>query len=99
MDITKIIELIIELLLVIATTLIIPWLKEKTDASKRDKILAYVDIAVNAAEQLAKAEGWTGERKKEYVLSYLSQLNMKINYDEVDAMIEAAVINLKKEIA
>lgn len=37
--------------------------------------------------------------KKQYVMDFLSKKNLKINPDELDKMIEAAVLEINKEWA
>lgn len=98
MDITVIIEALITLLVAICTTFLIPWLKQKVEAEKLQKVLNYVDVAVGAAEQLAKVYGWCDEKKKDYVVSYLTHTGIEVEYDVLDAMIENAVILLHNEL-
>ena len=95
-DITPILEAIISLVAVIFTVLVIPYIKSKTTIEQQAEIYAWVQIAVSAAEQLFKGIG-RGEEKKQYVLDWLAARNIKVNADELDAMIESAVFDLNKE--
>lgn len=98
MDITQIVKLIVELLIALATTFLIPWLKDKVEDNRRAKVLTYVNIAVQAAEQISRSEGWGGEAKKSWVIDYLNNLGIVIDIDEINAMIESAVLKLNKEL-
>lgn len=92
MDLTNIIGAVITLIVALLTTFIIPWLKEKYGAAKLQKWQSYVDIAVQAAEQLFDAS--QGEEKKAYVLQYLATKGIKFDAETVDKMIESAVLLL-----
>ena len=96
MDYTQIITATITLITAILTTFIIPWLKEKYSTEKLSKWQAYVDIAVEAAEQLYNAND--GYAKKQYVLEYLSKKGIKFDSDTVDKMIESSVLTLHNEL-
>lgn len=89
-DITGIIEAIISLVGVILTIVVVPYIKTKTTAMQREKAQAWIDIGVNAAEQIFKTTG-VGKKKKEYVINFLKSKG--ITYDEatIDALIEASV--------
>lgn len=96
MDYTNIIGAVITLLTAILTTFIIPWLKEKYGCEKLKKWQAYVNIAVEAAEQLYDVT--EGEEKKAYVVNYLATKGIKFDSDTVDKMIESAVLTLHNEL-
>ena len=97
MDITPIVEAIIALIGTVITVILIPYIKSKTNVEQQKEIYAWVQIAVAAAEQIYKGIG-RGEEKKQYVLDWLNQQGIKVNSDEIDAMIESAVHQLKKEV-
>lgn len=94
MDITMIIEAVFSLVATIAVTVIVPYIKSKTNAEQRENLSAWVKIAVEAAEQLYKGGG-RGAEKKAYVIEWLK--SHSITYDEgaIDAIIESAVFALK----
>lgn len=73
----------------------IPWIKKKTTAAGREQIEAWVNIAVAAAEQLWKGQEKAGEEKKAYVVEFLGERGFSIDTEELDVMIEAAVLHLK----
>ena len=79
----------------IITYIIVPFLKSKTTKEQRDNTVFWVQIAVNAAEQIYKEKG-KGKNKKEYVLEFLNSKGIKITDDQLDALIEATVYELNK---
>ena len=97
MNITSVLEAVIVLALTIITTFIIPWLKTKVDAEKLEKITAWVKIAVQAAEQIYNTTG-AGEAKKQYVLSFLTDKGYVVDENEIDTLIESAVLELKTAV-
>ena len=93
MDITPVVNTLIALIAAIITAFVIPWVKSKTTAAQREEIEAWVRIAVTAAEQIYSGAG-KGKEKKEYVLKFLEEKNLKIDEESVDLMIESAVRNM-----
>lgn len=94
-DITNVVSAVITLLVAVVTTFLIPYLKERVDAEKFEKIKAWVKVAVNAAEMIYTGVG-RGEEKKAYVLDYLNQKGYKLDSATIDNLIESAVLELKK---
>lgn len=95
-DITPILEAIVYLIIAIVGVFVIPYIKSKTTVEQQTEIAAWVKIAVKAAEQLYTGCG-RGEEKKQYVLNWLNERGIKVNTDELDAMIESAVFELNKD--
>ena len=93
---TEIIKCIVELLLAVASAILIPYIKQKVSAAKLEKLIRYADIAVTAAQQIYTPEEW--DIKKKYVQDFLTSKGYDINLTEVDAAIEAAVTRVKKEL-
>jgi len=93
-DITPIVQAVLTLIGVIITAVIVPWIKSKTNEQQQEEIKQWVKIAVAAAEQIFVGQG-RGEEKKQWVLEFLSKYNLKVDLDAIDAMIEAAVWELK----
>ena len=91
-DITEIVEAIIILASAVITTFVVPVLKQKLSAEKRQKLLFWIETAVNAAEQLYGSK--TGQQKKEYVVSFLLSKGIVADIDEVTALIESEVYKL-----
>lgn len=93
---TETINIIIGGVFTIATAIItgvlIPFLKTKYTQEKRREWAKYVEIAVNAAEQMIefKAEGM-GKDKKAYVIDEVKKVFPKIPDDVLNNLIEASV--------
>lgn len=102
MDITNILLCIIAAVAVIFAFVFVPYYRIKMTAEQRERIRKYVIEAVDAAEQLFPAVD--GEKRGKEKLRYVAELlaNKGITFDvddiynEVRAIIEAAVKNLKK---
>lgn len=95
-DITKIVLLIVEILGVVCSAFLIPWLKTKLGTARLNKMLQWVSIGVAAAEQLFTKEQY--QEKKQYVLDFLKEKGYKVDLKEIDAAIEAEVIRLHNEL-
>lgn len=95
-DATNLIEILFTLISICITTFLIPYLKSKTTKQQQEEINSWVKIAVTAAEQIYKGSG-RGQEKKEYVVEWLKQHNIKYDDAKIDAMIEAAVYELKTQ--
>lgn len=92
---TNVVSAVITLLVAVVTTFLIPYLKERVDAEKFEKIKAWVKVAVEAAEMIYTGVG-RGEENKAYVLDYLNQKGYKLDSATIDNLIESAVLELKK---
>ena len=96
MEITIIAKILIELCAAIASLWLIPWLRARLNAEQVSDMLRWVEIAVSAAEQLYDAA--QGNAKKQYVVSFLEERGYRVDEEELDLAIEAAVLRLHKEI-
>lgn len=92
-DVTAIVNAVIALIAAIVTAFVVPWIKSRTTAQQREDLIAWIKIAVSAAEQIYKGEK-RGEEKKQYVLDFLENNGFSIDDDSVNAAIEAAVKQL-----
>lgn len=92
-DITTIIEAILALVAVLITGIIIPYIRKRTTTEQQKEILAWVKIAVTAAEQIYVGSG-RGPEKKMYVIDWLADRNITIDTNKIDAIIESAVYEL-----
>ena len=88
-DITSLVEAVFNVILAIAAVAL-AYFKSKSD--KDAQIDAWVKIAVQAAEQAYKT-GVTYDRKA-YATQVLADKGLKLNWGQVDTMIEAAVNQL-----
>ena len=96
-DLTQIIGIIISLIATIITVFVIPLLKKKLSTENMNNLTTWINIGVKAAEQiLGSGEGIA---KKQYVLNFLKTKGFSIDSEEVDNMIEAAVLELTKTIS
>lgn len=98
-DYTPIFEFIITLISAVISCFLIPTLKRRLSKDKQEQLLYWVNIAVEAAEQLYGSKA--GQQKKEYVVAFLLSKGIVFDVDEVTAMIESEVykLNLKNEKA
>ena len=92
-DITPIVEAFVALLVAVVSGILIPYIRSKTTVQQQQTINGWIRIAVAAAEQIFNGEG-RGEEKKQYVLGFLSDKGFKLDENSLDAMIEAAVLEL-----
>ena len=92
-DITPIVEALFALLAAVVAYILIPYIKSKTTVEQQQTINGWVRIAVAAAEQIYDGEG-RGAEKKQHVIQFLADKGFKLDEDSIDAMIEAAVLEL-----
>lgn len=93
-DLTQVVIALIGLLVLAVSTVLIPYLKQKYNAEQMAQIEFWVDVAVRAAEMVYIGSG-RGAEKKEYVIKFLNSKGFTIDMDSIDAMVEAAVLQLK----
>ena len=84
---------VIVLLGTIITYIVVPYIKTKTTEKQRDNIYFWVQVAVNAAEQIYAEKGM-GMIKKKYVVEYLRNKGINISEEDLNILIEAAVREL-----
>lgn len=94
MDFTPLIQAVISLAAVIITGYLVPMIKSRTTAQQRQDINAWVSIAVSAMEQIYN-QGGQGDKKKQAVREFLRAKGIAYDEATLDAMIEAAVYQLK----
>lgn len=86
---------LIALIGAIITYVIVPYIKSRTTEKQRDDVKFWVQIAVNAAEQVYKEKG-QGNIRRQYVLNFLSKKGVDITSEQLDVLIESAVYELNK---
>lgn len=96
-NVTPIVEAVFALIGVVVTAIIIPYIRSKTTSDQQAQINAWVAIAVTAAEQIYVGSG-RGAEKKKYVVNWLKAHNITVDTLKLDAMIEAAVYDLKNGV-
>lgn len=87
----EVILLIAEFLIRLFVIVALPMLYKLVKKYKLEKT---IQNAVWAAEQLFKKNDQTGEKRKEYVINYLSNKGVKLTIEDLDVLIEAAVREL-----
>lgn len=92
-NLTEIIVALIGLLGLIITGVLVPYIRSKTTAEQRENIYTIVLLAVQAAEQIFFKPG-EGEKKKQFVIDYLSSRGIKLTIEDLNILIEAAVKEL-----
>ena len=92
-DITPIVEAILALVAVVITSIVIPYIKKRTTTEQQKELVAWVKIAVTAAEQIYVGSG-RGPEKKLYVVEWLADRNITVDTNQIDALIESAVYEL-----
>lgn len=101
-DITYVVTAIVELIGAILVVTVVPvlkdWLNQRFNQEELAGMEKAIDIAVKAAEQIYKNVPKSGNMKKDYVLGVLMEQGYTINTEEVNAMIEAKVIELYGEV-
>lgn len=97
---TDIVLAVIGLLSAIVTGILIPYIRSKTTKEKRENIYTIVKFAVQAAEQIFLRPG-EGQKKKQFVIDYLSDRGIKLSMEDLNILIESAVkeLNLIQEKA
>lgn len=96
-DLTALVQAVIALIGALISAFVIPWLKRKISAEKLAEVSTWVEIAIEAAEQLYEGSG-RGAEKKEYVIQFLQQKGYTVDMAAIENMIEAAVYNLPPKL-
>ena len=95
-DLTPILKAVLTFCITMVTLVVLPLLNQKLGRARTETLLTWVGVFVNAAEQIFRGTGM-GEAKKAYVLQMLNEKGYDVELDEIDALIEAAVLELKRE--
>lgn len=85
-DLTQIVIALIGVLATLITAYVIPWIKKHTTVKQQESISFWLDIAVNAAEQIYSSG--QGEQKWNYVVDYLSKNGIKIDETAIEAYVQ-----------
>lgn len=95
-DLTNIVEAVIALAVAIITAFVLPWIKGRTTAQEREELLAWVDIAVAAAQQLFHDQ--EGHVRLNYALEFLADKGYKADDLAIREAVEAAVLKLHQQL-
>lgn len=96
-DLTQIAAAFISLTVLLVSTFLIPLIKAKHSNEEIQRAVVYATIGVQAAEQLFKETGM-GAQKKAYVEKFLADHGFTLDQDQVDVLIESAVLELKNKL-
>ena len=94
-DLTPIITAVLTLIFSLITAFLIPYIKTKVSAEQFATIKLWVQVAVQAAEMLYVGSG-RGAEKKKYVIEFLNSKGFTLNAEEIENLIESAVLELKQ---
>ena len=89
-------KLLIMITVLVLTRFVVPWLKAKTENETMQAVLDWTVQAVLAAEQAHQAQ--TGAERKyivtEFIKNILIQKNISLSDEELNTLIEAAVMQM-----
>ena len=94
-DLTPIITAVLTLIISLISAFLIPYIKAKTTDGYLNTNELCMQVAVQAAEMLYVGSG-RGEEKKKYVMDFLNSKGFTLNTEEIDNLIESAVLELKQ---
>ena len=93
MDITVILELVVKLIFAVITIFLLPKLKalisEKVAESDQKKIIRWVELAVQAAEEAERAGLIDKKAKYTYALNFLEKRGVTFDPDTMQALIDS----------
>lgn len=93
MDITVILELVVKLIFAVITIFLLPKLKalisEKVAESDQRKIIRWVELAVQAAEEAERAGLIDKKAKYTYALNFLEKRGVTFDPDTMQALIDS----------
>ena len=93
MDITVILELIVKLIFAVLTIFVVPKLKAlisgKVAESDQKKIIRWVELAVQAAEEAERAGLIDKKAKYTYALNFLKKRGVTFDPDTMQALIDS----------
>lgn len=92
-DLTDIIRAILVLIMALISRYLIPWINAKLGTEKLSTLKIWVKAAVEAAEQIYTGTG-RGTEKRQFVEKFLQDKGYRLDTQELDTLIEAAVREL-----
>ena len=96
-NLTHIISAAILVVAAIVCSVVVPYIRRKIGDERFKELTKWTQIAVQAAEMIYKGVG-LGEQKKAYVLQFLADHGYTIDTEEINAVIEAAVLDLHNAV-
>lgn len=85
LDLTPLLQALIGIAVTLITSLLIPWIKAKTNAQQRANIRAWYRIFCLAAEQIYGANN--GEQKLQYVIEKLREKGIVVDRPTIEATV------------
>jgi hypothetical protein len=92
-DLTEIISAVIALAVALITAFLIPWMKTKLSASQQEKLVFWLQVAVQSAEEYFRGPG-RGEEKAAYVREFLQDKGYDLDDKVITALIDSTVWQL-----
>ena len=93
-----IIKYAVGILVLVVFRYVIPFVKLKLENSKYADVLDFIEKCINAAESIYKTIPKSGEEKKAYVVTavteYINKKGIKLTEDQINILIEAIVTEL-----
>ena len=96
MDITNVITAFVAMLMAALSAFVIPWLRRQMAAEDLDDLLAWVEIAVAAAQQLYHS--CDGEKRLQHALGVLTDKGFDVDDKAVRSAVEAEVLKLHRQL-
>lgn len=93
-NITIYLEMIVKILVMVVGVILIPLIKSKTSETQRKKIVAWVNVAVQAAEEAERAGLIDKSQKYDYALKQLEKHGVTFDADTMQGLIDSAVWEL-----
>jgi hypothetical protein len=89
---------VFEILLIIITVYLIPFIKSKIGSDKYDLLISYISCAVRCAEQIYDND--ENDKKKQYVMDFVmdiinNKLHIDMEYDTLNTLVEGIVNEIK----
>ena len=94
-----ILKLVLSICTVVITAYVVPFIKQKISDKKYEKLVQFVQTAVEAAEQEIKGTGLGKEKKLrvvEFAKDYLNEHGIDISGDQLNDLIEAIVYEMNR---
>ena len=98
MDVTNVLLAFFALISTIVTVVLAPLVKAKTTVEQQKVIDYWVNVGVRAAEQSPDCKDMLGKEKKQHVFELLTRLNLPIAPEILDAVVEAVVQVMKRDV-
>ena len=94
-----ILKLVLSICTVVITAYVVPFIKQKISDKKYEKLVHFIQTAVEAAEQEIKEPGQGKEKKDRVVMyakDYLNEHGINISSEQLNDLIEALVYEMNR---